>query len=506
MKNNKYKILKKSTYNEKNLFLRTISLSHMEKIRKWRNEQINILRQQKKIHSSEQTEYYHNIIYPEFNSLKPKNILFAIYNKNKLIGYGGMVYISWDHKRSEISFLLDSKIKENTTNFHNCFISFISLIFKIAFNELQLNKIYTETFENRIKLIKTIEKIGFKNEGILKQQYFKNQYISSFIHSYINKKNNILDSVNILVTSSSSKYLLVKCLKDAVNKINYNINIILGDSNNSVPSKYYGYNFWKMPKIEITNKEKILKYCKEKNIKIIIPTRDSELLFWSKNKNYFKKRNIFVSVSDYSIIKICLDKLKFFQFCKKNKIPTIKTLEAISENKIKKYVIKERYGSSSKNIGINLTYKNSIKFLKHLDNPICQEYIKGKEISIDAYYNKQKSLIGMVMRERNLIKFGESKISSIFKDKIIESKIKRELIKFKFFGHINIQAFIIKNKVVFIEINPRFGGASSLSIEYGLDSFYWLLIEILKIKNLKIMFNKKQNIKKQIKVESSIFV
>ena len=87
-----------------------------------------------------------------------------------------------------------------------------------------------------------------------------------------------------------------------------------------------------------------------------------------------------------------------------------------------------------------------------------------------------------------------------------DKKIKRELIKFKFFGHINIQAFIIKNKVVFIEINPRFGGASSLSIEYGLDSFYWLLIEILKIKNLKIMFNKKRNIKKQIKVESSIFV
>ena len=75
-------------------------------------------------------------------------------------------------------------------------------------------------------------------------------------------------------------------------------------------------------------------------------------------------------------------------------------------------------------------------------------------------------------------------------------------------GCLTAQFFVNKKtkKIIGIEINPRFGGASSLSIEYGLDSFYWLLIEILKIKNLKIMFNKKENIEKQIKVESSIFV
>ena len=48
----------------------------------------------------------------------------------------------------------------------------------------------------------------------------------------------------------------------------------------------------------------------------------------------------------------------------------------------------------------------------------------------------------------------------------------------RLYGHILFQ--VIKNgngDFYFVECNARFGGASSLSVAAGLDSFYWFLLE-----------------------------
>ena len=50
----------------------------------------------------------------------------------------------------------------------------------------------------------------------------------------------------------------------------------------------------------------LIKIDPNNKVSIIIPTRDQELIFWSKNKNYFKKNNIDVLVSDRKYLDICL--------------------------------------------------------------------------------------------------------------------------------------------------------------------------------------------------------
>ncbi|MNL47781.1 carbamoyl phosphate synthase-like protein [compost metagenome] len=50
--------------------------------------------------------------------------------------------------------------------------------------------------------------------------------------------------------------------------------------------------------------------------------------------------------------------------------------------------------------------------------------------------------------------------------------------KLGLYGHVLFQVIIDnEGKYNFIECNSRFGGASRLSIECGLDSFYWFLLE-----------------------------
>lgn len=180
----KYKVLKNKKYIHNKVFIQAVELHHLEKIRKWRNNQINILRQSKKITKTEQFKYYNKNIIKNKKSINPDNIIFTIYYDNKFIGYGGLVHISWMNKRAELSFLLNEKIKVHSKNFKIIFSDFFTLVKTISTLELNLTKITTETFSHRKKMLNYLEQNGFIKEGLLKKHYKKLNYVDSILHSF----------------------------------------------------------------------------------------------------------------------------------------------------------------------------------------------------------------------------------------------------------------------------------------------------------------------------------
>ena len=183
----KYSCLNKKTYLVNKIKFDSIEINDIEKIRIWRNQQIYHLRQNNLITKKEQLKYFKNNVWNEKNKLKPTKILFSIRYNNNLIGYCGLVHISWANKNAEISFLLKSSIKENSNKFLLLFETYIKFISKIAFSELNLHKIYTECFSTRLKLIEKIKLLGFVNSGYKKDFYFKKgKFISSLIQSLYN--------------------------------------------------------------------------------------------------------------------------------------------------------------------------------------------------------------------------------------------------------------------------------------------------------------------------------
>jgi len=179
-----YRCLKKKKFNSKNFQIISIKEVHMESIRKWRNSQIDILRQSKIITQKEQKDYYQKIILPEMKNIKPNDILLSYTYNDKLIGYGGLTNISWLNKRCELSFLIDTKIITNLKKYEYYFINFLKIIKKISFNELKFIKIYTETFSYRNHHISVLEKMNFNYDGLLKDHYIiRGKKISSVIHS-----------------------------------------------------------------------------------------------------------------------------------------------------------------------------------------------------------------------------------------------------------------------------------------------------------------------------------
>lgn len=311
--------------------------------------------------------------------------------------------------------------------------------------------------------------------------------------------------INILLMSASSKSPLYEALSSYISN---NYEIILADSDDNCLMAHLSENFIKIPYLKDLNIEQLCKICKEKNIQYIIPTRDGELEYFAQHKHYLNSQKINVMVSELDAIRNCVDKLKFYEILNSNNINAIKTTSDINKIETSRYVVKERFGSGSRNIGINLTFEEAKEHSKKLNEPIFQPYIEGDEYSVDVYNSKNNIVIGMVVRKRVVVRNGESQVTEIVVDKDISRCIEKAITTLNLCGHSVSQVIKDKDgKCHIIEINARVGGASTLSFKAGIDSINWFINECngLDLKPVKTLENLKMiRIAKDLFYDSSI--
>lgn len=306
---------------------------------------------------------------------------------------------------------------------------------------------------------------------------------------------------NILLTSVSSKVPFIEALKEQKNLFDKSIKIIGIDINENIVAKYFLDEFFILPKISQIKIEEFIEFCLEKKIRYIIPTRDEDLFFYSSFKDLLAQNKISLFSAEHKAVTLCNDKASFV---KNNQVDfNIKTSLNIEDLVgVDFFVVKDRFGSGSKNIGLNLNKKEAIRFSKRLSNPLFQEYIQGEEYSIDSYVDKKNNFIASIIRRRQLVQNGEAIITFSIEDKILEEKIKDFLVKNKIQGH-SISQVIKKDKEYFlIECNARFGGASTLSYKMGLKSFYWFLCEE---NEKKFKFRRAKRNLRQVRIQKDIY-
>lgn len=185
----KYKVLHNNIFTCDEFSIHPIHEENMEPIRIWRNEQMEVLRQNKELSSDDQLNYFNGVVKPLFELNKPSQLLFGFYKNTDLIGYGGLVHISWIDLRAEMSFLVNTKLSKDAQNYKESMKAFISLILKLVFVELKFNKVFTETYDFRTLHISILEESGYKVEGILREHIcVNNKYYNSIIHSILKKE------------------------------------------------------------------------------------------------------------------------------------------------------------------------------------------------------------------------------------------------------------------------------------------------------------------------------
>ncbi|BDG30670.1 ATP-grasp domain-containing protein [Parageobacillus thermoglucosidasius] len=272
--------------------------------------------------------------------------------------------------------------------------------------------------------------------------------------------------------------------------------------------RYFVDYFWQMTEIDCLSIQKFIEYCKEHDIFAVIPTRDGDLLYFSKYADLLADNGIRVMVSQEETVQCSIDKLKFSKKLLSLGFPSIPTFENIEDLKeIHYYVVKERFGAGSKGIGLRLTKQQALRHGLNLQNPIFQPYIDGKEFSIDLYVSLNRKVHGIITRTRDYVINGESHISTTQREKKLEDLCTRLALDMGFYGHIVIQ--VIKDKkgdYHIVECNSRFGGASTLSIEAGLDSFYWFFLESIGESLIKYPFNRSKEEKRLIRFVDDLII
>lgn len=94
--------------------------------------------------------------------------VFIVYLEKQTIGYGILDKIDYIHRRcyGQVQLLEDFRGLGYGTQ------AFAELL-KIAFEQLDMNKVCLETFPNNERAKKVYKKLGFKSEGLLRAHYFK---------------------------------------------------------------------------------------------------------------------------------------------------------------------------------------------------------------------------------------------------------------------------------------------------------------------------------------------
>ncbi len=165
--NRAYKILHNQIFKQGDYRIVPVRDKDKYDIMRWRNEQIYHLRQKKPLTKQEQEKYFREVVDKLFEQDKPEQILFSYLKKDKCIGYGGIVHINWPKQSGEISFLMDTSLENR--EFEKHWTIFLSLVDRLAFDELGLRKIYIYAFDVRPHLYPVLEKNGYKLTEIRKK-------------------------------------------------------------------------------------------------------------------------------------------------------------------------------------------------------------------------------------------------------------------------------------------------------------------------------------------------
>lgn len=289
-------------------------------------------------------------------------------------------------------------------------------------------------------------------------------------------------SINILVTSASKKVPLINAVRDAMHTLSLSGKVIGGDAKGDCIARYFVDAFWEMPIEGLIGIDELIAYCTHHHIGAIIPTRDGELAFFADHHETLRRRGIDCMISPPKAVQCCRNKQLFFETLSRQNIPAIPTSKSPDELRCASYVVKECRGSGSQAIGLELSLQEAKELAKRMKEPIFQPFVKGSEYSIDLYIAENGEPKGTVARKRNLVVGGESQITTSEHLPKAEALCANAARLLGIRGHAVFQ--VIRDPsdhIHIVECNPRFGGASTLSIAMGLNTFGWFFQECLHL-------------------------
>jgi len=330
------------------------------------------------------------------------------------------------------------------------------------------------------------------------------------------------NKITILITGAGAPGIAGTIYSLRNNPDGINFKIVTTDIKNKPVGKFLSESFYRIPPPE--NKDYIFileQIIKQEKVEVILPQTTREIIVLSQRKDEIYKIGASVVVSDYETIRKANDKYLVTEECKKigipypkyylvnNKKTFLKSLDLLGypENRvvvkprlsnglrglriITENVISIREFLNKKPSGLEINLKNLLNIFKYGEFPelLIEEYLPGKEYTVDMFRNSKGTVI--IPRIRESIRSGISFDTKIdLREDIIEYSQKlADSLDLKYcFGF----QFKLDSKGVpkILESNPRVQGTMVTSTFAGFNMIYYSIKEVLgkgvDLKNIKI--------------------
>ena len=289
---------------------------------------------------------------------------------------------------------------------------------------------------------------------------------------------------NILITSAGRRVSLVKAFQHELENLNIEGKVFCTDLVPELSSAcQIADKAFKVKRVTEDNYiEELLSLSIKHNVKLIIPTIDTELKELASSIRRFKDNDIDIIISDEPFVDKCRDKREIHCFFDEIGFERARDIDINKAN----YPIFVKPVDGSRSIGIfKLETENDLS-KEILTNPknMFLEYLspnENTEYTVDIYFNKESEILSIIPRERIFVRDGEVNKACTRKNEIV-SYIKEKFRNLRGIrGCITLQVFKnnLNGKIIGIEINPRFGGGYPLSYLAGGNFPRWIIQEYM---------------------------
>jgi carbamoyl-phosphate synthase large subunit len=293
-------------------------------------------------------------------------------------------------------------------------------------------------------------------------------------------------TLGVLVSSAGRRTQLLQCFRESAKELGIGLRIVATDMNPALSAACFSADkTYAVPRCtDQSFISALVDICRREQIKLIVPTIDTELPVLSASAGIFSEIGATVSVSATDVIALAGDKQKTAAACHQAGVNAPKTLSGedycADHSRLSwPVIVKPRGGSSSINVVRPNTAQDAVKAAMNRSDMIVQELWVGQEYTVNMFFDRSGKMKCAVPHWRIETRAGEvskGRTTDIGVLREAASKLAHLLTGAR--GALCFQAIVKENgSYAVFEINARFGGGYPLAHEAGARFTTWLLEE-----------------------------
>lgn len=267
----------------------------------------------------------------------------------------------------------------------------------------------------------------------------------------------------VLILSAAAKVLLVQAFQSA------GAHVVAADLTLDAAALRFADQAVTLPRSDAPDfASALLDLVQAQGIHLVIPTRDAELAIIASLEAQLQAVGATPLAPHIEALAICQDKRRFVAFCLAEGFP-VPTPFALKETPSFPAFVRPATGAGGRGAG-RADDADALAAFGARSGLVVQPLIEAPEYTIDVLMDLAGAPLQAVARRRLAVHAGEAWKSRVEDAPDLTGPALALAARLRLVGHNVIQAFRTDDGPLFIECNPRFGGASNLSIQAGLDS------------------------------------